>query len=195
MRQDAMSYKTIRTNSVSLTTFAMIAALGIVVRVFVQIPLIFGVVVLTPGFLFSLLGGVIGGIPGGILVGAITGLGGALAFTEPPLLPMIGNICLGIGAGYALHLVANRDNLKYYLMVIIGAPIIGGFIPTFVVSLLYFDPIGFVIVAAIADTIQTLIWVFPALLIEKYIIRPIIGHYLYSPGEILELDETEGALV
>ena len=184
----------IRRNTVALATLAMIAALGIVVRVFVHIPLIFGVVDLTPGFLFSLLGGVIGGLPGGILVGAITGLGGAMAMTEPPLLPMIGNICLGVGAGYALHLGKNRDNLRYYLLIIIGAPIIGGFIPTFVISLLYFDPLGIVLAAAIADTIQTLIWVFPALLIEKYIIRPLIGHYIYPQTEQLELDETEGSL-
>jgi hypothetical protein len=184
----------IQRNTVALTTLAMIAALGIVVRVFVHIPLIFGVVDLTPGFLFSLLGGVIGGLPGGILVGVITGLGGAMAMTEPPLLPMIGNISLGVGAGYALHLVKNRDNLRYYLLVIIGAPIIGGFIPTFVLSLLYFDPLGIVLAAAIADTIQTLIWVFPALLIEKYIIRPLIGHYIYPQTEHLELDETEGSL-
>ena len=90
-----MELTPIRRNTVALTTLAMIAALGIVVRVFIHIPLIFGVVDLTPGFLFSLLGGVIGGLPGGILDGAITGLGGAMAFTEPPLLPMIGNICLG----------------------------------------------------------------------------------------------------
>lgn len=183
----------IRKNTVALTTLALIAALGIIVRVFIHIPLIFGVVDLTPGFLFSLLGGVIGGIPGGLLVGSITGLGGAIALTEPPLLPMIGNICLGIGAGYGLHLARNRDSFMYYLMVIIGAPIIGGFIPTALISLLYFDPLGIVIVAAIADTIQTLIWVFPALLIEKYIIRPLIGHYIYPENEHLELDENEGS--
>ena len=183
----------IQKNSVALTTLAMIAALGIVVRVFIHIPLIFGVVDLTPGFLFSLLGGVIGGLPGGILVGAITGLGGAMAFTEPPLLPMIGNICLGIGAGYALHLVKNRNAFRYYIMVIVGAPIIGGFIPTFVISLLYFDPLAIVLAAAIADTIQTLIWVFPALLVERYIIRQIIGNYLYPQIDQTILDEIEGS--
>ena len=82
----------LRKNTVALTTLALIAAIGIIVRVFVRIPLIFGVVELTPGFLFSLIGGVIGGLPGGILVGAITGLGGAMALAEPPLLPFIGNI-------------------------------------------------------------------------------------------------------
>ena len=182
----------LRKNTVALTTLALIAAIGIIVRVFVRIPLIFGVVELTPGFLFSLIGGVIGGLPGGILVGAITGLGGAMALAEPPLLPFIGNICLGIGSGYAIHLVVNRDTLRYYLLVIIGAPIIGGFIPTFLISALYGLTIELIVVAAIMDTIQTLIWVIPALLIEKLVIRPIIGHYLYSDSELLELDETEG---
>ena len=182
----------LRKNTVALTTLAMIAALGIIVRVFIHIPLIFGVVDLTPGFLFSLLGGVIGGLPGGILVGAITGLGGAIAFTEPPLLPMVGNICLGIGAGYGLHLVRSRDSYKYYFMVIIGAPIIGGLIPTFIISLLYFDPLAIILAASIADTIQTFIWVFPTLILERYIIRPILGHYIYPDAETMDLDETEG---
>lgn len=182
----------LRKNTVALSTLALIAAIGIVVRVFVRIPLILGVVELTPGFLFSLLGGIIGGLPGGILVGAITGLGGAMVLAEPPLLPFIGNICLGIGSGYAIHLVINRDNLKYYLLVIIGAPIIGGFIPTFLISALYGFAIELIIVSAITDAIQTLIWVVPAILIEKLIIRPIIGHYIYPESEQLELDETEG---
>jgi hypothetical protein len=77
-------------------------------------------------------------------------------------------------------------------MVIIGAPIIGGFIPTFVISLLYFDPIAIIVAAAIADTVQTLIWVFPALLIEKYLIRPLIGNYIYPETETLELNYPEG---
>ncbi len=187
-----MDFIPLRKNTVALTTLALIAAIGIVVRVFVRIPLIFGLVELTPGFLFSLLGGVIGGIPGGILVGAITGLGGSLALLEPPLLPFIGNICLGIGSGYAIHLVADRNSWKYTLLVIIGAPIIGGFIPTFLISTVYGFTIDIIIASAIADMIQTLIWVVPAILIEKLIIRPIIGNYLYPEEGQLELVEIEG---
>lgn len=182
----------LRKSTVALTTLALISAIGIVVRVFVRIPLIFGVVELTPGFLFSLLGGIIGGLPGGILVGAITGLGGAMVLAEPPLLPLIGNICLGIGSGYAIHLVANRESLKFYLLVILGAPIIGGFIPTFLISALYGIVFEIIIVSAIADTFQTLIWVVPALLIEKFIIRPVIGHYIYPEIIQLELGKVEG---
>lgn len=182
----------LRKNTVALTTLALISAIGIVVRVFVRIPLIFGVVELTPGFLFSLLGGIIGGLPGGILVGAITGLGGAMALAEPPLLPLIGNICLGIGSGYAIHFATSRESLRYYLLVILGAPIIGGFIPTFLISALYGVVVEIVIASALVDTFQTLIWVIPAILIEKFIIRPVIGHYIYPEIKQLELGETEG---
>ena len=79
-------------NTVALTSLAILAAMGIVVRMFVRIPVIPGLLDLTPGFLFSELGGVIGGLPGGALVGAIVGFGGAMAGGEPPLLPMLGNI-------------------------------------------------------------------------------------------------------
>jgi hypothetical protein len=88
--------------------------------------------------------------------------------------------------------VINRDTLKYYLLVIIGAPIIGGFIPTFLISALYGFPIEIITVSAIVDAIQTLIWVIPAVLVEKIIIRPIAGHYIYPETEQLELGEIEG---
>ncbi|MFX1482376.1 MAG: hypothetical protein ACFFCP_04220 [Promethearchaeota archaeon] len=184
----------LRRNTVALTTLALLAALGIVVRVFVRIPLIFGVVELTPGFLFSLLGGVIGGVPGGILVGAITGLGGAMALAEPPLLPIIGNVCLGIGSGYAIHVASSRDSLSYILLVIIGAPIIGGFMPTFLISALYGITIELATISALADTVQTLIWVVPAILLERFLIRTLIGHYIYPVSYNLELTEMEGGL-
>jgi len=58
-----MSFVPIQRNTVALTTIAVIAALGMVVRFVIQIPVIPGLVELTPGFLFSILGGVIGGIP------------------------------------------------------------------------------------------------------------------------------------
>jgi hypothetical protein len=88
-----MSIVPIKTNTVALTTIAMIAALGLVVRYAIQIPVIPNVVVLTPGFMFSILGGIVGGIPGGAIVGAVVGTAGALSGTEIPILPMFGNIC------------------------------------------------------------------------------------------------------
>ncbi len=183
-----MSILPIRTNTVALTTIAMIAAIGIVVRYTIQIPVIPNAVVLTPGFMFSILGGIVGGIPGGVIVGAIVGVSGALTGTEIPILPMIGNICLGLGSGYAIYFT-KRDNLKYYILVILGSGIIGGFIPTMTIFSSLIDPLVVNLIAASIDMAQAFLWAVVALVVERKIIRPIVGNYLYSEVEIQELDE------
>ncbi|MDH4214938.1 MAG: hypothetical protein OEV85_13560 [Candidatus Thorarchaeota archaeon] len=186
-----MAFLPIQRNTVALTTLALIAALGVVARFTLQIPVIPNAVVLTPGFMFSLLGGVVGGLPGGIIVGAIVGASGALSGTELPLLPMFGNICLGIGSGYAVYF-AKRDTLKYYAMVLFGGGIIGGFIPTMTVFSSLVDPLIVNLIAATIDMAQAFLWAFAALIVESKIIRPILGHYLYSEGRIEELGERDG---
>ncbi len=174
-------------NTVALTTLAILAAMGIVVRIFIRIPVIPGLLDLTPGFLFSELGGVIGGLPGGALVGAIVGLGGAVAGGEPPLLPMIGNICLGIGTGYAIHVKTDRDSLLYIGMVIIGGGVIGGFIPSMTIFAAFTESMELTILYAAIDMLQAFIWAIVALVIERIVIRPIIGQYLYPETEFQEL--------
>ena len=168
----------------------MIAALGIVVRMFIRIPVIPGFVELTPGFLFSLLGGVIGGVPGGIFVGAIVGIGGAMGGGEPPLLPMIGNIFLGIGSGLAIHVTKERNSRKYALMVVLGGGIIGGFIPTATVFASLIDPIEVILAGALLDMTQGFLWAIVALFVERSIIRPIAGKHLYPEPEEPTPDES-----
>ncbi|MFW9887385.1 MAG: hypothetical protein ACFFER_04345 [Candidatus Thorarchaeota archaeon] len=174
-------------NTVALTTLAMLAAMGIVVRMFVRIPVIPGLLDLTPGFLFSELGGVIGGLPGGALVGAIVGLGGAIAGGEPPLLPMIGNICLGIGTGHAIHVRADRDNPLYIAMVILGGGFIGGFIPSMTIFAAFTESIEITVLYAAIDMLQAFLWAFIALFLERIVIRPIMGQYLYPDDEFQEI--------
>ncbi|MFX1329927.1 MAG: hypothetical protein ACFE9W_00085 [Promethearchaeota archaeon] len=176
-------------NTAALTTLAMLAAVGIVVRMFVRIPVIPGLLDLTPGFLFSELGGVIGGLPGGALVGAIVGLGGAIGGGEPPLLPMIGNICLGIGTGYAIHVRADRDTLLYIAMVVLGGGIIGGFIPSMTIFAAFTESIELTVLYAAIDMLQAFLWAFVALLLERIVIRPIIGQYLYPDDEFQEITQ------
>ncbi|MFW9803718.1 MAG: hypothetical protein ACFFFC_13745 [Candidatus Thorarchaeota archaeon] len=176
-------------NTAALTTLAMLSALGIVVRMFVRIPVIPGLLDLTPGFLFSELGGVIGGLPGGALVGAIVGLGGAISGGEPPLLPMIGNICLGIGTGYAIHVKADRNSPLYIAMVIIGGGIIGGFIPSMTIFAAFTESIELTILYAAIDMLQAFLWAFVALLLERTVIRPTIGQYLYPVYEFQEINQ------
>jgi hypothetical protein len=185
-----MSIVPIRSNTVALTTFAVIAALGIIVRYTIQIPVIPNAVVLTPGFMFSILGGVIGGIPGGAFIGAVIGISGALSGTEIPILPMFGNICLGIGSGYAIYF-SKRDNLKYYILVVVGSGIIGGFIPTMTVFYSFIDPLVVNMIAASIDMFQAFLWAVVALFVERTIIRPLAGDYLYSEVEIQELPDQE----
>ncbi|MFW9967667.1 MAG: hypothetical protein ACFFEA_10985 [Candidatus Thorarchaeota archaeon] len=174
-------------NTVALTTLSMLAAMGIVVRMFVRIPVIPGLLDLTPGFLFSEFGGVIGGLPGGALVGAVVGFGGAIAGGEPPLLPMIGNICLGIGTGFAIHIKTDRDSLLYIMLVILGGGVIGGFIPSVTVFAAVTESIEITILYATIDMLQAFLWASVALVLEKLVIRPIIGQYLYPASEFQEL--------
>ena len=177
-------------NTVSLTTLALIAAIGIVVRMFVRITLIPGLVEITPGFLFSLLGGIIGGVPGGVFVGAIVGIGGTVGGGEPPLLPMIGNIFLGIGSGLAIHVTKERNSRKYALMVVLGGGIIGGFIPSATIFASLIDPIEVILAVALLDMTQGFLWAIMALFVERRIIRPIAGNYLYPEPEEPTLDES-----
>jgi hypothetical protein len=183
----------LKKNTVALVTLALIAALGISVRTFIEIPVVPGLVVLTPGFLFSLLGGVLGGVPGGIIVGGITGIGGAITGNEPPLLPFLGNVALGIGAGIAIHMTRDRDSIPYALMVVFGGGIIGGLLPSMTSFASVLDSIEIIVGLAMIDMIQAFLWGVVALIIERTIIRPIVGSYIYREAgqELLELPEAE----
>jgi hypothetical protein len=179
----------VKFNTVTITTLAMVAAVGIIVRMTIRIPIIPEVVEITPAFMFSLLGGILGGIPGGILVGLIVGLGGAIAGGEAVLLPLIGNMALGLGTGFVIHVEQNRDSVKFAILTILGGGLIGGFLATFGIMVIFLG-VDFIvaIIPAIIDLYQALGWAAVALLIESFIIRPIIGNYLYSSDDELLLE-------
>ncbi len=179
-------------NTVALTTFAMIAALGFVVRLTIKFTVIPELVEITPAFIFSLLGGIIGGIPGGVFVGSIVGLSGAMGGGEFPLVPLVGNILLGVGTGIAIHLNSNRDSMNYSLMAILGGGIIGGFIADMIIMMPILGfPLEGALPVSIVDMVMAFIWASVAIVIERKLIRPIIGQYLYSEESesIQELDD------
>ncbi len=165
-----------RFSSTTLVVLIFIAAIGIIVRLFVRITILPGLE-LTPGFTFSELGGVIGGVIGGVLVGAIVGLGGALAGGEVPLLPMIGNICLGVGTGIAVFIDKSRSSIKYYVAVVIGGAIIGGLLPSLVIYMMMM-PLEPALLLAAIDMAQAALWAIVALIIYRTIIIPLVGTYL-----------------
>lgn len=182
----------LRTNTITVTSMAMLAALGIVMRLFVRIPIVPGMLELSPGFLFSELGGVIGGLIGGAVVGAIVGIGGAIAGGEVPLMPLIGNVFLGIGTGYAIHITSDRNSAKYILLVILGGGLIGGFVPDMTVFLALSESLGAALLAAVLDALQGAAWAAAALMVEKLIVRPILGQYLYVYPMALSIEDHEG---
>ena len=185
-----MNSTSIDFNSVTISILGTIAALGIVTRMIIRFPIVVGFLEITPGFVFSLLGGVVGGLPGGIMVGAIVGIGGAMVGGETPLLPLIGNICLGVGTGWVFHVTSNRDSKLYYLLVIVGGGIIGGFLPSLDIVALT-GSFEAALIVAILDCIQACLWAVVALFVNKLIILPLAGHHLYPPEEEYHLDNED----
>ncbi len=183
----------LKKNTAALAILAIIAALGLLMRYLIRITIIPELVEITPGFLFSELGGVIGGIFGGVLVGLAVGIGGAMGGGEFSIIPLVGNIFLGIGTGYAVHITKERDSMKYALLAILGGGLIGGFIPDMTIFLFLSETIEAAFILAIIDMLQGFIWAFVAIILERSIIRPIAGHYLYPDTEMHLLDEMENA--
>jgi LytS/YehU family sensor histidine kinase len=185
-----MSPFPVKYNAGTVSILSIISALGIVARISIQIPLIPGLLVLTPGFLFSQLGGIIAGIPGGFIVGAIVGIGGAIAGGEPPLLPFIGNIFLGLGTGWVLHVISDRESKMYYLLVILGGALIGGFIPSLIIYALT-ESIEMILLLAFIDCFQACIWAIGALIINRVVILPLASDYIYPSTNLHQLEEKE----
>ncbi len=185
-----MSFVPIQKNTAALTTIALIAALGLIVRYTIQIPVVPDLVELTPGFMFSILGGIIGGLLGGIVAGTAVGLGGALAGGGLSVLTLIGNIFLGIGGGYAIYF-AKRDTRTYNILVVLGGGIIGGFLPDMTIFYTIGLPFAVNMFFASIDMVQGFLWSVVALIVEKTIIRPFFGQYLYAEVEIQEIIDEE----
>ena len=142
-----------------LAFVAVFSALGALLRYFVAITVIPGVVELSPSFLIPQLAGMLMGSIGGSLCGIIVGVAGSVRGEEFPLIPLLGNIALGLSTGIVKDFVSDEKiKLKKLLYVISGA-FIGGFIPTFAISIL-FAPAFAVVFYALFDAFQAGLWTF-----------------------------------
>ncbi len=163
-----------------IALLAVFTALGVVIRQF-KIPVVPEVVELTPGFIMPFLTGLVLGPGEGAICGLIVGIGGALTSTELFLIPIIGNIALGISTGVpALW----RERIHRYLFIglcIVSASIFGGFLPTYGISVIFMglNPIGAAFFASI-DAMQAIVWVVVALILDTGVIQPII-HRTFAP--------------
>jgi len=142
-----------------LAFIAILGAFGALLRYFAAITVIPGVVELSPSFLIPQLAGMLMGSIGGSLCGVIVGVAGSVRGGEFPLIPLLGNIALGLSTGIVKDFVSdNKRKLKKLLYVISGA-FIGGFIPTFAISIL-FAPAFAVVFYALIDAFQAGLWAF-----------------------------------
>ncbi|MGQ4832748.1 MAG: ECF transporter S component [Candidatus Asgardarchaeia archaeon] len=164
-------------NSKRIALLAVLAALGIVLRS-ISITVIPDIVQLTPGFFVSEFAGMVLGLEGGIIVGAITGIVGAMQGGEFPLIPLIGNIALGVSTAI-VYLFMRKDSRVRDLMVVISAGIIGGFLPTFCITLMFIpittEGIALAAFSAMLDFFQAALWAIVGLPIKRIVDKDILG--------------------
>ena len=159
-------------NSIKITLIAILAATGIALRSF-SIP-IFADVQITPGMIAPILSGMLLGIAPGVFTGLIIGIYAGFVSGEFFLIPLIGNICLGLAPGIISELKKYQldDKTKVILFVMLSG-IIGGFLPTFGISIWLIPNFNLAIIyglidfanAVIAATIAVILW---KALIEKF---------------------------
>lgn len=167
----------VKTLPVSLWTalLALFAAIGIVLRQ-VAIPIFPPYVTLTPGFIMPLLAGIILGPLGGAICGIIVGISGAL--WEPFLIPLVGNIALGLSTGIPAYFRHKMPPFLWMTSSILSAILIGGFLPTFTIEIfIYGVPPMIAALTASFDAGQAGIWTTIALFIFVGVIHPLLERY------------------
>lgn len=161
--------------SIWIALSAVFAATGVVFRQ-ISIPIFPPFVSLTPGFLMPLLAGIILGPLGGALCGLFVGVSGAL--WEFPLIPLIGNIALGLSTGIPSFYRNRMAPVLWMSLCIVSAMIIGGFLPTFIVEVMVIRfPPSIAAVTASFDAFQAIVWVIVAILLVMSIVDPILSRY------------------
>ncbi len=161
--------------SLWVTILAIFSAVGIVLRQ-LTIPTFSPFVTITPGFAMPLLVGLVLGPLGGILCGAFVGISGA--FWEPILIPLVGNVALGLSTGIPTYYRQKLNNVSWIILCIFSAIVIGGFLPTFSIEILILGiPLYIAALTAIIDAVQAGIWVIVALFLTQGLIEPILFRY------------------
>ncbi|MFX0097172.1 MAG: ECF transporter S component [Candidatus Hodarchaeota archaeon] len=115
-----------------------LGALGIVLRSFYLE--ITANVQLTPGMIPPALAGMLMGLEGGFITGLIVGVYGALFSGEFPLIPLAGNMLLGIGPGIIYEIVDDRHTSLKSILYVLLTGFLGGFAPTFLFLLVLVPP-------------------------------------------------------
>lgn len=169
--------------SIWIALLALFTATGVIFRQ-ISIPIFPPFVSLTPGFLLPLLAGMVLGPLGGALCGLFVGVSGAL--WEFPLIPLIGNIALGLSTGSPSFHRHKMPPVLWMSLCVISAMLIGGFLPTFIIEvvIIRFHPVIAMLTASV-DAFQAIIWTVVAILLVIGIVDPILNRYR-RPIELAE---------
>ncbi|MEM2109023.1 MAG: ECF transporter S component [Candidatus Odinarchaeota archaeon] len=137
--------------TLKISLIAVLSATGLALRT-VAIPISYSVQI-TPGMIMPILSGITLGLWPGCLTGLIIGIYAAVFSGEFWLIPLIGNLLLGVGAGIVTDLMKDKNNTAIkIIMLVISPSIIGGFIPTF--SIMFILTPGTVIIALTSGVID-----------------------------------------
>ncbi len=181
MSEDVEIYSKWKMNTAMLMVIVLLSALGVILRYFVRITIIPGVVELTPSFLIPLLAGLLAGIPGGVLSGFLVGISGMAAGGEIPVLPLLGNIALGLGTAIGVLVAGKMPKIARIIIYTILGGLIGGFIPTFLITYFLDTPVIAVCAAAgFIDFAQAALWAFVGTILKWTIIDPNFKQYIYN---------------
>ena len=164
-----------------LALLTICSALGIVLRQ-VVIPTYTPYVNLTPGFIMPLFAGMLLGPLGGLCCGIFVGMSGAL--WEPFLIPLIGNIALGLSTGLPSYFRHKIPDALWILFCVVLAVSLGGFLPTFTIEVLIvgLHPL-FAALSASIDATQAGLWAVISLLLFCGVIQPLLNPYRQPPAE------------
>jgi hypothetical protein len=121
---------------------------------------------------------------GGILTGLFVGISGAL--WEPILIPLLGNMALGISTGLPTYYRFKIQRAFWIFVCILSSVFIGGFLPTFSIEILVFGvPLVAAMLTASLDALQAGIWIFVAIFFAEGVVDPILHRYK-TPSKVLE---------
>ncbi|MFX1564274.1 MAG: hypothetical protein ACFFDP_13305 [Promethearchaeota archaeon] len=162
--------------SFRVALLAVFAALGVALRQ-VAIPTGNPYVTLTPGFTIPLLTGIVLGPIEGFVCGLMVGISGAI--WEPAIIPIVGNIALGLSTGVPTLARRKLPTLLWATICIASAALIGGFLPTFGGMIIYgVVPVAAAVGASI-DAGQAIIWAVVALLLDASVVQPLLQRLLH----------------
>ncbi|MFX0168767.1 MAG: hypothetical protein ACFE89_05325 [Candidatus Hodarchaeota archaeon] len=123
-----------------------------------------------------ILTGLLLGPLGGVLCGVFVGMSGAL--WEPFLIPILGNIALGLSTGIPSFYRHKIPKSLWIALCMLLAVVLGGFLPTFSIEVFIAGILpAFAVITASIDAVQAGIWASLALLLQLGVIEPILNPY------------------